>query len=100
MKFNYYYQITQDEQAYRRRVTLGTIGHIMLSKDVDKFLCGEKKPDLKYHDIRRRALPGYKLCGDCTKERHRLINELPDIENFRKWWVGGRNTHKESLGRN
>lgn len=98
MEFKYYYQITQEQQSYRRRIKLGTIGHIILDKETDKFLCGKKRPELKYHGKPRNwALPGYKLCEDCTTERYRLVNHLPKKDNLSNWWSGGREAHKKEV---
>jgi hypothetical protein len=93
-KFWYYYKTTQEDDILKRRVTVVTVGHLMVDECAAEFLCGRKKTQLKYCDVRPRALPGRKLCAVCVRKRRQIASSTPT--NIKNWWVDGRKDHNQS----
>ncbi len=91
MEFRYYYATHDDDSP----IWGGEVAHIKIKGKSTTFLCGAEKPD--NYEVKIQALPGRKLCPECVRERNRLIDGRPTLEQIATWWYGGQAAHKREL---
>lgn len=91
MEFRYYYR-TNDYKVMRDE-----IAHIKsFPGKSEVFLCGAKKWEGEFIQ-ESYALSGRKLCDECVRERERVLDRRPTLEQLQNWWNGGMDAHRKEM---